>query len=83
MSDINKLVAKACKSVSNHDGLKIIHRSTDREHEIVTQGRVINSYLLVAVLAERLASGDIEIKDISDKCGRKAYFDKLVKSLET
>lgn len=48
------------------------------ENEVAYRGRAVDAYLLVSVLAQRIAAGDIEINDIGDSCGKKEYYDKLV-----
>lgn len=73
-------LARACKMVSSHCGLEFDNRG--EETGIIIKGRFVDCYLLVAVLAERIAAGDIEIKEVADNCGKEEYFHKLLKSID-
>lgn len=68
-------LAKAFTIVGDHEGL-----SFDGE-DIVIKGRYVDAYLLVAVTAMRLQSGDIQIVEKSDSIGKKEYFDRLLNSM--
>ena len=68
-------LAKAFTIVGDCKGL-----SFDGE-DIVINGRYVDAYLLVAVTAMRLQSGDIQIVEKSDSIGKKEYFDRLLNSI--
>ena len=68
-------LAKAFSIVGGQEGL-----SFDGE-DIVINGRYVDAYLLVAVTAMRLQSGDIQIVEKSDSIGKKEYFDRLLNSM--
>lgn len=68
-------LAKAFTIVGDCKGL-----SFDGE-DIVINGRYVDAYLLVAVTAMRLQSGDIQIVEKSDSIGKKWYFDRLLNSI--
>lgn len=68
-------LAKALAIVGDHEGL-----SFDGE-DIVIKGRYVDAYLLVAVTAMRLQSGDIQIVEKGDSIGKKEYFDRLLNSM--
>lgn len=50
-------LARAYKMVSNHCGLEFDNHG--EETGIIIKGRFVDCYLLVAVLAERIAASDI------------------------
>lgn len=83
MDKVSNNLGKACSMVGKFEGLKPITTGVySKNPEIVVQGRAVDAYLLVAVLAERIQAGDIVIHDVGDKAGKKEYFDKLISSVD-
>lgn len=50
--------------------------------EISIRGPYVDLYLFAGALAMRIAAGDIELTECGDTCGKKAYYDKLLASIE-
>ena len=48
------------------------------EEDITITGRYINMYLLVNVIAYRLAVGDLKLVEVGDIGKKKQYYDELV-----
>ena len=48
---------------------------------VIVRGCAANYYLLTAVLAVRLAAGDIVLVEKSDKAAKKSYQEKLVEEI--
>lgn len=47
--------------------------------DVTLKGNYVDLYLLVKLIAYRLAIGDLKLIEVADKGGKKAYYDKLIK----
>lgn len=73
-------IITALWGVANHEGL--IPADIQSDGEISIRGKAVDLYLLTAVLAMRIAAGDIELVEKGDKIHKKAYQEKLIKEIQ-
>lgn len=81
----HEILVRALDDISSGKGVfyhnEHTHERVESEELCVT-GQCLNQSLLVVTLAQRIAAGDIELVEKGDTIGKKAYFEKLLKSVE-
>lgn len=73
-------IVTALWGVSNHEGL--ISETAKEDGAFSIHGKAVDLYLLTAVLAVRLAAGDVELVEKGDKAHKKAYQQKLMAEIQ-
>ena len=76
----NEEIITALWGVANHEGL--ISETAKEDGELSIRGKAVDLYLLTAVLAVRLAAGDIELVEKGDTAHKKAYQQKLMDEIQ-
>lgn len=69
-------IVSALWGVSQHIGL-----IQEDGKEVAIRGNAIDLYLLAAVIAQRLAVGDLELTEKGDSLGKKDYQKKLIREI--
>lgn len=69
-------IVSAIWGVSQHVGL-----TQEDGEDVAIRGNAVDLYLLVAVIAQRLAVGDLELVEKGDTLGKKDYQEKLIREI--
>lgn len=69
-------IVSAIWGVSQHVGL-----TQEDGEDVAIRGNAVDLYLLAAVIAQRLAVGDLELVEKGDTLGKKDYQEKLIREI--
>ena len=50
---------------------------------MVISGKMVNVYLFVSTLAQRIAAGDVELVEKGDSIHKKEYYSRLLREIST
>ena len=60
-----------------------LHREGESEEDMVISGKMVNVYLFVSTLAQRIAAGDVELVEKGDSIHKKEYYNSLLREIST
>lgn len=70
-------LSNAIWNVASLDGVSFA------DGEFGVEGRIVDAFLLLMTLAQRIAAGDVVIEEKGDSIDKKEYYDRLLKSVES